>query len=82
MVLRKIVKPQFMVLRIFLKFLKITNNGFLYFKKIYINAYVDTKDYFDKYFEIDTILTIFFFYQSSISDLNSNRRVTERLEGN
>ena len=71
-----------MVLRILLKLLKITNNGFLYFKKIYINAYVDTKDYFDKYFEIDIILTIFFFYQSIISYLNSNRRVTERLEGN
>ena len=71
-----------MVLRIFLKLLKITNNGFLYFKKIHMNGYVDTKDYFDKYFEIDIILTIFFFYQSIISYLNSNRRVTERLEGN
>ena len=36
-----------------------------------MNAYVDTKDKFDKYFEMGTILTIFF-NQWIILDLNSN----------
>ena len=39
--------------------------------KIHVDAYMDTKDYFDKYFEMSTILTIFFFYQWIIFNLNS-----------
>ena len=40
-------------------------------KKTHVDDYVNRKDYFDKYFGRDTILTIFFFFQMIILDLNS-----------
>ena len=40
----------------------VINSGFLYLKKkkIHVDVYVDTKYYFDKYFKIGNIFTIFF----------------------
>ena len=70
---RKIVKPHYvtMVLRMFLKLLKSQSIMVIfYIKKTRINDYVDRKYYFDKYFEMTTILIIFF-YQWIILDLNS-----------
>ena len=64
MVLKKIVKSQsqITILRIFLKLLKSRSPMVVFYtkKKIYMDAHVDTKDYFDKYFEMSTILIIFF----------------------
>ena len=60
---RKIVKPHYvtMVLRMFLKLLKSQSIMVIFYtKKTRINDYMDRKYYFDKYFEMGTILTIFF----------------------
>ena len=46
----------------------ITDRGFLH-KKTHVDDYVNIKDYFDKYFGNDIILTIFFF-KIIILDLN------------
>ena len=46
---------------------------------------MDIKDYFDKYFEIDTILTIFFFlpidYFGLKLELEGNRTARGKLKG-
>ena len=70
---RKIVKPHsvIVVLKIFLKLLKSQSVTVVFYtKKTRMNDYVDRKYYFDKYFEMTTILTIFF-YQRIILDLSS-----------
>ena len=70
---RKIVKPHSVtvVLKIFLKLLKSQSVTVVFYtKKTRMNDYVDRKYYFDKYFEMTTILTIFF-YQRIILDLSS-----------
>ena len=48
---------------IFVSFkITVTNGSFLHLKiKIYVNIYVNKEDYFDKYFEMGTIFTFFFF---------------------
>ena len=49
------------VLRIFLKLLKSQSLTMIFYtKKIHIYAYVNIKDYIEKYFEMITIFTIFF----------------------
>ena len=63
MVLRKIVTCRDYGFKDIFETFKTTiiNGDFLHLKKkIHVDAYVDTKDYFDKYFEMGTILTIFF----------------------
>ena len=89
---RKIVKPHCVtvVLKIFLKLLKSQSVTVVFYtKKTRMNDYVDRKYYFDKYFEMTTILTIFF-YQQIILDLSSileswqtrwARRICKMVEG-
>ena len=64
MVLRKIIKPWSltMVLRLFLKLLKPQSPTVVFYtkKKSHMDDYVDRKYCFEKYFEIGSILTIFF----------------------
>ena len=53
MVLNKIVKPQYVSVVFILK--SQSPMIVFYTKKIHMDVYVDTKDYFDKYFEISIL---------------------------
>ena len=73
-VLKKIVKPLSATV-VFMIFLKPQLPKVVFYtkknkNKIYVDAYMNTKDQFDKYFEMGTILTIFF-NKWIILDINS-----------
>ena len=78
MVLRKIVKPWSLILllRLFLKLLKPQSPAVVFNtkKKSHMDDYVDRKYYYEKYFEMGTILTVFF-YKRIILDLNSTSKL-------